>query len=1136
MYAIIAPDIFVDELQPLADWKTKKGVPTIIYNLNGSNSILTTYTARDDAERLHKFLRDLDSTSPALTWLLLAGDAGIIPIRELYVDPNAGLYNIENAYYSDYYYSGLDNNWDFDYDGVYGEGTAEDLPIEADFSPNVYVGRVAVEDEADCTIVVNKILTYEQTPPSGNWLKSAVLWGGLMDAPNDLSTSDGTPAYDPEEDNAYEVKDLKVLPLIPSQMTVTKRYDYAQLQGGNYDKSNDNLHRTNALNDFNKGNSIINFAGQAYYCGAAILDYTDPTGKKHIGDNDAYDKLFWYSDGEASTNGFKLPLVFFATCGAGDFAEGEKPGDDLTWKDKTMEKLITTNTGGAIGVIGSTGSTYRGEDSLGKSDGNWWLDTKFWELFFGGNYQQGSAFFEMKTEYVNDIFLKYNWQQPPYKAALYGYNLQGDPEVSIWTDTPRSLTVLPSGIWVGSHTVTVKVVGITDEPIKNARVCLQNSEVYSYGVTNESGLVDIKVNSTTAGTIDIVVTAHNFLPYEDTLDVTIEPADLTLTSNDITLSNDNPEEFDQITIQATIHNLGETDFTPPATVRFSDGNPTSGGTKIADVTLSESILIGAHKTVQTQWTATGGGNHSIFVQIDPEDAVTESYKNNNQAFKNLIVKQPDLSIFSNDIDIEPSGKVSSTSDITVNAVVHNLGDTDVSNVIVRFFEVNTDDEIQQVGVDKSIASIIKGNSGQTSITFKPQSDAKLITIIVDPDDLVSESDEQNNMANISISVNSPPYFYTIPDLSLDEDSVSLKAIDIDLFVYDADNIMTELEFILEHTNTSNITMNLTTGNELNIIPAANWSGISIVTVNADDGLDQTETSFSVTVDPINDAPILEPLGTVEVNESELVNFTILAYDIDSDTLTFTDNSDLFEIDPDSGLISFVPTTSDIGEYYITIKVTDNHPTRPGVDEEILTLKVVNVPDPPVLNPIETQYATAGEVFTLTVTAADPDSELLLFDDDSHLFDIERRSGKITFLPSEIDAGYEYNITITVSDGMLNDSISFILIISSDTPEKPNETDNDSKTDTVAGVPIAYLIIIILVIIIVVALAGYLIFRKRSDKEELDKFRTGTDDFEVLASEEENEVALIPEVDELPPVPPPTKMKKKVVKKVKPKPK
>ncbi len=1099
MYAIIAPDIFVDELIPLADWKTYKGVPTIIYKLNGSNSILNKYSGRDDAEKLHGFLRVLDDTSPALTWLLLAGDAGIVPIRELYVDPNAGIYNIEDAYYSDYYYSGLDHNWDFDNNGVYGEGTYENPPVECDWTPDVYVGRIPVEDEADTTIVVNKILTYEKSPPPGNWLKSAVLWGGLMDAPNDMSTSDGDPKYEPEEDNAYEVKELKVLPLLPSQMSVTKRYDYAQLQGGNYYKTNDNLYRANAISDFNKGNSIVNFAGQAYYCGAALLDYTDPDGMAHIGESSAYDKLYWWDDARDSANGNKLPLVFLSTCGAGDFAEGEKPGDEVTWKDKTMEKLITSTTGGAIGLIGSTGATYRGEDSMGKSDGNWWLDAKFWELFFNGEYQQGKAFFKMKTEYVKEILLKFVWQQPPYKAELFGYNLQGDPEVAIWTDTPKTPTVLPSGVWVGTHNVTVKVLGIADEPVENARVCLQNSEIYAYGVTNATGVAEITVSAASTGTLDLVVTAHNFQYYEDTLDITIEPADLTLTENDVQFSNDNPEEGEQITIDATIHNQGQTDFTPPVTIRITDGNPNKGGVKISDEILNENIVIGAQKTVQTQWTVTGGGNHTIYVQIDPEGSVVESYKNNNLAYKKLIVRQTDLSITGEDLTLDPTGKIPSTSNVNVSAKVHNLGDAAASNVIVSFYEIDANDIEEQIGTDKTIPSINKDQYGITSINYKPKQNAKFIIVHVDLDNYISESDEENNNASINININSPPTFSQIPDLAIDEDSISLNAIDLELYISDADDTIYDLAINLQNTNSSYCSVELTLENTLNIMPVANWSGLSVVKVDVDDGFDTTQTFFNVTINPVNDRPRLTDLGTIELNESEEFNFTVTAFDIDSESLTFSDNTELFEIDPVTGLISFTPSAADIGDHYITIKVSDNHPQSPKSDDDILTLKILNIPNPPILNKIGTQYATAGVVFSYTAIAIDPDSELLLFSDDTHLFDIERRSGIITFLPEEEDVGKSFEISITVNDGLLNDTETFTLYINSsdDTIEDPP---NGSTTeDGSEVVPLTLLLLLIIIIVAVVATA--FLYRKRSDHKDWDEFRQPEDRLESQHDDE-----------------------------------
>ncbi|MCK5560777.1 MAG: hypothetical protein KAJ51_09300, partial [Thermoplasmata archaeon] len=872
-----------------------------------------------------------------------------------------------------------------------------------------------------------------------------------------------------------------------------------QLPGGNYDKGNDNLYRANAMTDFNRGNSIVNFAGQAYYCGAAILDYTDPDGTAHIGESSAYDKLYWWDDARDSTNGNKLPLVFMSTCGAGDFAEGEKPGDDLTWKDKTMEHLITSSTGGAIGLVGSTGATYRGEDTLGKSDGNWWLDAKFWELFFNGEYQQGKTFFKMKTEYIKDILLKYVWQQPPYKAGLFGYNLQGDPEVSIWTDTPRSLTVLPSGIWVGTHNVTVKVLGLADTPIENARVCLQNSEVYAYGVTNATGEATITVDAASTGSIDIVVTAHNFLPYEDTLDIEIEPADLTLNSDDIQFSNDNPEENEQVTITAMIHNQGQTDFTPPVTIRFTDGNPNKGGQKISDKVMSDAIVIGGQKAVQTLWTAIGGGNHSIYIEIDPEGVVEESFKNNNQAFKSLRVKQPDLTISPDDISITPTGTVSQTQEMTISVVVHNVGEVSVSNVIVKFYIGDLDNGDQQIGSDEAISSIAPTKTGEASILWTPTNtgDQKII-VKIDPDDQISEFNESNNEAEKSFTVNSPPIISDIPDLSIDEDSMSLNAIDLELYIYDADHTIYELNFELQNTNSSHCIVNLTSVNTINIIPEANWSGLSVVNVNVSDGIDATEGSFTVTINPLNDAPVLTPLGIIEINESEDFNFTVTAFDIDSETLTFSDNTELFDIDPTTGVISFTATSADIGEHYITIKVNDNHPQTPKVDEEVLTLKVLNVPDPPVLTPIGTLYATAGEVFRYNTTASDPDSELLLFSDDTHLFDIEVRSGIINFLPKEADAGTSHRITITVSDGMLTTSENITLYINtSDTPLPNNngngENDDDSSFSLTEGVPIFIILILIIVIVLVIVMA--MLYRKKSDQKAWDEFKKDDDRFE-----------------------------------------
>ncbi|WP_455392244.1 C25 family cysteine peptidase, partial [[Eubacterium] cellulosolvens] len=258
-YAIIAPSAFTDTLIPLVNWKTYKGVPAKIFTLE---SIYANYkSGRDSAENLRMFLQDLDKTSSAFEWLLLVGDADVVPIRWLHADAKSP-YGLNDNYVSDYYYAGLEGTWDKNNDNVYGDGTADgSLKFEGDWTPEVYVGRLPVANVTDLVGCVNDILDYETNPDIGLWMTRVVMWGGLMDAPN-------VPKYKPYDTNAYKAKELYVKPIIKdkaSHMSIITRYDYSQLAGGSYSSGTDELYRYGAggaVPDLNNGASLINFAGQ----------------------------------------------------------------------------------------------------------------------------------------------------------------------------------------------------------------------------------------------------------------------------------------------------------------------------------------------------------------------------------------------------------------------------------------------------------------------------------------------------------------------------------------------------------------------------------------------------------------------------------------------------------------------------------------------------------------------------------------------------------------------------------------------------------------------------------------------------------------------------------------------------------
>lgn len=1084
MYAIIAPANFTSELIPLINWKTYKGVPAKLYTLE---SIYANYTAgRDDAENIHMFLRWLKSQSSVLQWLLLVGDADVVPIRKLWAGAKNG-YGLDDEYVSDYYYASLKNDWDGNKDGKYGDGTAIGLPqFEGHWTPDVYVGRLPVGNITELNISINDILKYVQSPPIGDWMRTYMLWGGLMNAPN-------VPEYDPNSWNAYKAKELMVKPVIMNKSwnpNILSLYDYAQLPGGNYVFSEDKMTRTAAKSMFNAGASILNFAGQAYYSGHALLHYNDPLGTKLIGAG-GFTELFYGVDGEISTNGMKLPLVTAITCGAGNFAE-------TAYEDLTLERLLVAPNGGAIGLVGSTGKTYRGE--MPKSDGNWWLDREFYEIFFNNTFQPGRAMYKLKESYVSKILDETNVDHEKFKAMLFGMNYQGDPELNIWTDWPHNIDINITGLWLGPHNITATIKDEFGNPEVNARIVFKNSELYAYGATDSNGIAKIFANPTQLGSVDVVVTGHNFLPVEKSYTISVEPPDLTLTANDIEFSNNNPIINQQITINATIKNRGQTPVSSPFKVRISlDDLVGSGGSQIGSDQTIASLAIGDTQKVSVTWDVLPG-SHEIFVEIDPENEIFESYEWNNIASKTIYITRPELYVTSDDITFTPdpaTQDVYEGSAVDVNVIVYNIGETSARDVVVKLGD--WDYWIQMVGAEppEKIIPLLPVNQPMAvGWTLYPSGGEHEITITVDPNNDLPEFNENNNTASKNITLKYPPVINPIPDIVLNEDPPPKpNAIRLHLYIRDNDTNTFELDITVNCSDENcSIVLNEYLGLDLSV--TQDWFGNATVIITASDGGVTVNRSFKVIVNPEPDAPRFNETNytLIAVEDIEFVHF-VKAYDPDLDSFTFNDDFELFEIDESTGEIRFIPTQEHVNNspYHFNITISDGNLET----KQLFELQIKNSPDPPILLPVADQYGMQGKRFELQIVAVDIDStELFFYDDSPSLFAIDKATGLISFIPTIADVG-SHVIKITVSDETyLSDNMTFRLYINASDDEPPdNEPNGDDKNeskddgsflDDMGGMVVVSLIIILIVVIILI-MFFLLTIRKRKMKTERDKF-------------------------------------------------
>jgi hypothetical protein len=128
-------------------------------------------------------------------------------------------------------------------------------------------------------------------------------------------------------------------------------------------------------------------------------------------------------------------------------------------------------------------------------------------------------------------------------------------------------------------------------------------------------------------------------------------------------------------------------------------------------------------------------------------------------------------------------------------------------------------------------------------------------------------------------------------------------------------------------------------------PEPNWYGNTVVTVYASDDTSDISKSFIITVWPSNDPPSINAIGNLPLFnyenkdmifnalKAEELRLQVSAFDIDRDELTYSSNKsdgvddddiESFNMNEDTGLITFVPSGVVGEKIWINISVSDNN--------------------------------------------------------------------------------------------------------------------------------------------------------------------------------------------------------------------
>jgi hypothetical protein len=455
-YVIITGSDYVDEFQPLADWKGQKGVPDTIVTRSW---IEANYSGYDVREEIRNFIIDAYG-SWGTRWVLLGGDTNVIPSRIGFAMAcEAGYHPAdEDSIRADLYFSDLDGDWDADGDHIYGE-VADSVDLYAD----VFVGRASVSSQSEATAWVNKVLLYERTPQPDQALKMLFAAEELWAWP---TYTDGGVHKDMIDDQS-----------IPPRFDPIKKLYESQ--------GNENADSVRYY--INQGQNLINHDGHCWYDVMSMGSGTfSPTDMDNLINAD--EPAILYSIG-------CWPAAFDYDCMA--------------------EHWTNNPNGGGVAFVGNSryGWGSPGNPGYGYSD---IYDSRFFhELFVNGQFHIGATLAAAKAHYVPKSRMA-----NVYRIHQYEVNLLGDPEMPIWTDTPGALTVThPDHIPVGLTHVEVTVTDGGD-PVAGARVSVQAANGLCWrGTTGLNGQVNPQLTVPAADSAIITVTAQNYYPHQEAVDV-----------------------------------------------------------------------------------------------------------------------------------------------------------------------------------------------------------------------------------------------------------------------------------------------------------------------------------------------------------------------------------------------------------------------------------------------------------------------------------------------------------------------------------------------------------------------------------------------------------------------------------------
>jgi len=287
-----------------------------------------------------------------------------------------------------------------------------------------------------------------------------------------------------------------------------------------------------------------------------------------------------------------------------------------------------------------------------------------------------------------------------------------------------------------------------------------------------------------------------------------------------------------------------------------------------------------------------------------------------------------------------------------------------------------------------------------------------------------------------------------PNVSAIADTVSTNEdTAVDINVLSNDSYITNAPISLTAIDGTNGTTSIT-NNIITYTPNTDFNGSDTFTYTINQGDKSSSADVTITIDSVNDAPIINLASTIQVNENQTAVASNFISDVDTDdslslSISGTD-ADSFNLSADNVLtFKTAPDYETKKSYKITLSLTDGTATV-SKDLNILILDVKGEIAPIFISLPTTIEVNENSLAVHQIKIFDEENEKINYSisgTDADEFNLSGY-GLISFKSAkdyESTSKKRFDITITISDGTLSISREVIVIINNLTENKLGES-------------------------------------------------------------------------------------------------